>query len=347
MIKLGDQYINNSAPCFIIAEAGVNHNGDINLAYKIIDAAKKSGANAVKFQTYKTEKLVTTVAEKAKYQTRGADPSETQFQMLKKFELSETNFENVYQYCQQKNILFLSSPFDDESIEFLDRLGIIAFKIPSGEINNYPYLKTIAKKQKPIILSTGMSDLEEVENAVDILKENGNGEIILLHCVSNYPTDPEDVNLRAMKTMSTTFGLPVGYSDHTEGIEIPIAAAALGACVIEKHFTLDKHLEGPDHATSLEPSAFTAMVEGIRNVESAMGNGIKKPSIKEADIAKVVRKSLVAKENLASGTVLDRSMIEIKRPGTGLPPGYLEHVIGRKLRIDVKAGSVLTLEMFQ
>ena len=346
MIKLGDQYINNGAPCFIIAEAGVNHNGDINLAFKIIDAAKKTGANAVKFQTYKAEKLVTSTAEKAKYQIRGSDPSETQFQMLKRFELSETDFENIYQYCQRKNILFLSSPFDDDSIEFLDRLGILAFKIPSGEINNYPYLKTIAKKKKTVILSTGMSNLEEVKSAVDILKDNGSREIILLHCISNYPADPEDVNLRAMKTMSTAFDLPVGYSDHTEGIEIPIAAAALGACVIEKHFTLDKHLEGPDHAASIEPSEFTAMVKGIRKVESAMGNGIKKPSTKEADIARVVRKSLVAKQDLASGTILESSMIEIKRPGTGLPPGYLQNVIGRKLRVDVKAGSVLTLEMF-
>ena len=347
MIKIDKINIADDNPCFIIAEAGVNHNGDINLAYKLIDAAITSGADAIKFQTYKTENLVTRDAQKAAYQKNYTNEDESQFEMLKKLELSENAFINIQKYCKNNNIIFLSSPFDHESIQFLESLEISAYKVPSGEITNSSYLIEIAKKQKPVILSTGMSTLEEVRSAVDIFRKNNNENIVLLHCISNYPADPKDVNLRAMKTLEKTFNLPVGFSDHTSGIEIPLAARALGACIIEKHFTLDNDLEGPDHAASLEPGKFAEMVKGIRKIEMALGNGEKKPTANELTIAKSVRKSLVANKNINAGTVLEKSMIDIKRPGTGLSPDLLEFIVGKEIIVGVEEGTLFNMEMFK
>ncbi len=269
---------------FIIAEAGVNHNGDINLAKKLIDVAKEAGADAVKFQTFKSEKVISKFAQKAEYQKETTGESDTQLDMVKKLELPYKDFKELKKYCDEVEINFMSTPFDLDSIEFLNELNIDVFKIPSGEITNLPYLIKIAQTNKPIIMSTGMSTLDEIEAAINILRQNGSGEITLLHCTTEYPAPYKDVNLRAMKTLRERFKVNVGYSDHTKGIEIPIAAVAMGAAVIEKHFTLDRNMEGPDHKASLEPDELKAMVQAIRNVESALGDGIKRPT--ESEIKK-------------------------------------------------------------
>ena len=260
---------------FVIAEAGVNHNGDIEIAKQLIDAASEAGADAVKFQTFQADSLVCRTAKKAEYQLETTDRTETQYDMLKKLELTPQMHRELIEHCSKKNIMFLSTPFDLESIKLLSELGMQIYKIPSGEITNLPYLREIAKQQKKIILSTGMSSMDEVKAAVDVLKDSGAKDITLLHCNTQYPTPVPDVNLLAMVKMREELGLPVGYSDHTQGIEIPIAAAALGAVVIEKHFTLDKNMEGPDHKASLEPLELKQMVESIRKTELALGNGIK------------------------------------------------------------------------
>lgn len=315
----------------IIAEAGVNHNGDLKLAKRLIDAAKKAGTDAVKFQTFKAERLVTS--------------AESQFEMLRQLELSEEAHRDLMEYCRQKDILFLSSPFDEESADLLDELGVAAFKIPSGEINNLPLLVHVARKGKPMIISTGMSHLSEVRTAVDTIKKEGNNQLILLHCVSSYPAAPQDVNLRAIETMARTFELPIGFSDHTQGIEIALAAVALGACVIEKHLTLDRNLPGPDHRASLEPQEMKALVQGIRKVEASLGHGRKEPAASEANTARVVRKSLVAARDIPAGSVLTEELIAIKRPGTGLAPTMRSQLIGRTARKSIPAGALITLEM--
>ena len=345
-IKIGRHKVGANLPCFIIAEAGVNHNGKLDLALQLVDAAQKVGADAIKFQTFKAKKLVTPSAQKAGYQKASTAPDETQFEMLKKLELGSQDFVAISQHCQKQGIIFLSSPFDEESIDFLDSMGVPAFKIPSGEINNLPYLKAVGAKAKPVILSTGMSSMQDVEMAVQTLKSTGNAAIILLHCVSNYPADPADVNLRAMQTLRDTFGLPVGFSDHTMGIEIPLAAAALGACVIEKHVTLDRSLEGPDHKASIEPDELSSMVQGIRKIEAALGDGIKSRRASEEEIAAVVRKSLVAKIDLPAGTVIRSEMIDARRPGSGLPPTMADAILGRTLGVPLKAGDLFSLDMF-
>jgi len=277
---------------FVIAEAGVNHNGDINLAKKLIDKAVEAGVNAIKFQTFKAENLVSKNAKKAKYQVENTGSNESQYEMLKKLELSFKDFEELKKYCDEKGIMFLSTPFDEESIEFLDKLGLEIFKIPSGEITNLPYLRKIGSLKKRVILSTGMADLGEIEDALDVLIKSGTRkeEITILHANTEYPTPFEDVNLKAMQTIACAFKIDVGYSDHTLGIEVPIAAVAMGAKVIEKHFTLDKTLPGPDHKASLEPDELKAMVKAIRNIEVALGYGIKRPSKSEAKNKVVARK---------------------------------------------------------
>ncbi len=258
----------------IIAEAGVNHNGKLNLAYRLVDAAIEAGADIVKFQTCKPEKAISKYADKAAYQKKTTDVTESQLDMIKRIALSYEDFISIKKYCDRKKIRFLSTPFDLDSIDFLESLGCDLWKIPSGEITNYPYLVKIAGTGKPIIMSTGMSNLEEIKEAVELLREQGAGEIILLQCNTQYPTPYEDVNLSAMKTMSKQFNCKVGYSDHTLGIEIPIAAVALGAAIIEKHFTLDRNMEGPDHKASLEPNELKAMVQAVRNTEKALGTGV-------------------------------------------------------------------------
>jgi len=321
---------------FIIAEAGVNHNGSLDLAFKLIDAAKEAGANAVKFQTFKAESLVSSNAEKAEYQNQTTDTTETQYEMIKKLELTLDDNKKLIEYCRKAEIQFLSSPFDLDSIDLLNELGLEIFKIPSGEIINLPYLRKIGSLNKKIILSTGMADLGEIEDALDVLTENGTDKdnITILHCNTEYPTPFEDVNLKAMLTIKNSFGVKVGYSDHTLGIEVSIAAVALGAKVIEKHFTLDKNMEGPDHKASLEPGELRMMVNAIRNIEKALGNGIKKPSNSETKNLSIVRKSIVAIKPIKKGEIFTHENIGTKRPGDGLSPMLWDMVIGKIAKRD-------------
>ena len=320
----------------IIAEAGVNHNGSIKIAKKLIDVAKDCGADAVKFQTFTAEKLVRFNAEKAAYQKETSGIDETQFNMIKKLELDVKTHKELIKYCSKKGILFLSSPFDFNSIDLLVELGLEIIKIPSGEIVNLPYLKKIGKLKKRIILSTGMADLGEIKNALDVLISSGTEKdgITVLHCNTEYPTPYEDVNLNAMATIKKAFGVKVGYSDHTLGIEVPIAAVALGAEAIEKHFTLDKNMKGPDHKASLEPSELKAMVNGIRKIEKALGDGIKKPSKSEQKNINVVRKSIVAIKPIKKGEIFSEENIGVKRPGTGISPMKWYEVIGKTAKKD-------------
>lgn len=312
----------------IIAEAGVNHNGSLELAYKMVDEAKKAGADIIKFQTAKPELVISKFAEKAEYQKNTTGNDESQLEMCKKIHLKFEEYIPLKEYCEKIGIKFLSTPFDLDSIRFLEELGCDMWKIPSGEITNYPYLVEIAKTGKPIIMSTGMSMISEIRSAMDVLKLNGAGEIILLHCTTEYPTPYKDVNLNALKTLDKEFGVKVGYSDHTNGITIPIAAVAMGASVIEKHFTLDKNMEGPDHKASLEPDELKQMVDAIRCVEIAKGDGIKKPAESEIKNISIARKSIVAKRNIMKGEVLSEDNITTKRPGNGISPMRWNEVLG-------------------
>ncbi len=315
---------------FIIAEAGVNHNGSVELAKKLIDVAAGAGADAVKFQTFKAEKLVSKAAKKAAYQQETTDTSESQYEMIKKLELDVGTHKELITYCKKKEIIFLSTPFDHDSIELLHSLGLEIFKIPSGEITNLPYLRHIGSLGKRVILSTGMADIGEIEDAIDVLTTTGTPKekITILHANTMYPTPMEDVNLRAMQTIACTFKCDVGYSDHTLGIEVDIAAVAMGAKVIEKHFTLDKRMEGPDHKASLEPHELRAMVDAIRNIEKALGTGIKKPSPSEKPNMTIARKSIVAARPIAKGECLTEENLTIKRPGNGMSPMRWDEIIG-------------------
>lgn len=314
----------------IIAEAGVNHNGSVVLAHQMIDAAYSAGADIIKFQTGKPELVISRFAEKAEYQKNTTGCHESQLEMCRKISLRYEDHQTLKEHCEKLGIQFLSTPFDLDSIEFLEELGCTMWKIPSGEITNLPYLIKIAETHKPIILSTGMSTLEEISDALCVLNEHGAGEITLLHCTTEYPAPIEDVNLRAMETMRQKFGLKVGYSDHTQGIEIPVAAVAMGACVIEKHFTLDRNMEGPDHKASLEPNELAAMVKAIRNVEKALGNGIKTPSPSEIKNIPIARKSIVAKKKIQKGELLTEDNITTKRPGNGISPMRWNDVLGTR-----------------
>jgi len=329
----------------IIAEVGVNHNGSIKIAKKLIDVAKDCGVDAVKFQTFTAEKLVRFNAEKANYQKETSGEDETQFNMIKKLELGVIAHKELIKYCSKKGILFLSSPFDLQSIDLLAELGLEIIKIPSGEIVNLLYLEKIGKLKKRIILSTGMADLGEIKNALDVLISSGTekDDITVLHCNTEYPTPYEDVNLNAMATIKKAFGVKVGYSDHTLGIEVPIAAVALGAEVIEKHFTLDKNMKGPDHKASLEPNELMAMVNGIRNIEKALGDGIKKPSKSEQKNINVVRKSIVAIKPIKKGEIFSEENIGVKRPGTEISPMKWYEVIGKTAKKDFKIDEWIVL----
>lgn len=313
---------------FVIAEAGVNHNGNIYLAKQLIDAASEAGADAVKFQTFQADKLVCKAAKKADYQTKTTNSEETQYEMIQKLELTHHMHRELIEYCEKKKIMFLSSPFDIESIKFLAKLGVQIFKVPSGEITDLPYLREIAKLRKKVFISTGMSNLNEVKEAVSVLKHNGTDDITLLQCNTQYPTPMPDVNLLAMVEMGKQTGLAVGYSDHTQGIEIPIAAVALGAKVIEKHFTLDKNMEGPDHKASLEPYELKQMVAGIRKIELALGNGIKQLSESEKANVEVARKSIVASTQIKKGELFTEANITTKRPGNGISPMRWDEILG-------------------
>lgn len=328
---------------FIIAEAGVNHNGSLDIAKKMIDEASKTGVDAIKFQTFKTENLVCKGAKKAEYQKNNTDNKENQFEMLKRLEFSYEDFKELKEYCKLKDIMFLSSPFDLESIEMLKKLDIEIFKVPSGEIENVAYLREIAKCNKKIILSSGMCNLSDIEFAVDILEKEGAKDISILHCNTEYPTPMEDVNLKAMETIKKAFSYEVGYSDHTEGIEIPIAAVALGAKIIEKHFTLDKSMEGPDHAASLTPKELKDMVSAIRNIEKALGNGRKIPSKSESKNKDIARKSIVSKRPIKKGEIFSLENITTKRPGTGISPKRFDEIIGKEAFKDFNEDEMIKL----
>jgi len=328
---------------YIIAEAGVNHNGKIELAYKLVDEAKKAGADCVKFQTFKADKLVAKSAPKAEYQTNNTGNNESQYEMLKKLELSFDDFVNLKKYCSNIGIDFLSTPFDKDSLEFLNRLDMPFWKIPSGEITNYPYLVAIAKTHKPVVLSTGMCDINDIKNAFNVLKDNGVDDISILHCNTEYPTPLNDVNLRAMDHIRRVFGVRVGYSDHTKGINVPIAAVALGATIIEKHFTLDNNMEGPDHKASLNPSDFSKMVEGIRDIEKALGIDKKIITESERKNISVARKSIVASRDIKSGEVFSEDNLTTKRPGTGISPMRWNEVIGKKAKKDFVKDEAISL----
>ena len=327
---------------FIIAEAGVNHNGDINLAYKMIDEAKKANVDCIKFQTFNSSNLVSKYAQKADYQKKTTGDG-SQIDMLKKLELTYSDFTSIKEYCNKIGICFISTPFDIDSIEFLDSLDIPFWKIPSGEITNYPYLKTIAKTERPVILSTGMSTIDDIRQAINVLTQNGTTNIKLLHCNTEYPTPYEDVNLNAMKTMHDIFGYEVGYSDHTKGIEIPVAAVAMGATVVEKHFTLDRNMEGPDHKASLEPNELSEMVKSIRNVEKSFGNGIKVPSESEKKNINIARKSIVAKKDIKKGDIFTEDNITTKRPGSGISPMKWNDIIGVRAKKDFNEDDLIEL----
>ena len=327
---------------YIIAEAGVNHNGSFELACKMVDAAKNAGVDCIKFQTFKSEKLVSHSAQKAEYQ-KDTTGDGSQVEMLKKLELSYDEFLALKKYCDKVGVCFLSTPFDLDSIEFLDSMDMPFWKVPSGEVTNYPYLVALAKTGKPIVMSTGMCDMDEIQAAIQVLRENGTKEIKLLHCNTEYPTPFVDVNLRAMQSMRDTFGVEVGYSDHTKGIEVPIAAVALGAVLIEKHFTLSCNMEGPDHKASLEPAELANMVTSIRNIEEALGSGDKTPSPSEKKNIYVARKSIVAAKDIKKGDILTENNITVKRPGTGISPMKWNNVIGTKAVRDFEEDELIEL----
>ena len=346
VIDIGSRLVGPGHPCLVIAEAGVNHNGSLDRALAMVDAAQEAGASAVKFQAFRTARLVTRAAGKAAYQERGTPRGQSQYEMLKGLELSAADFGRIADHCRARNILFLSTPFDEESARLLKELGVPAFKVASGEITNLALLRGLARRRLPIILSTGMASLAEVAAAVDTIRRFDPG-LILLQCVSNYPAAPADVNLRAMRTMARVFGVATGYSDHTEGIEIALAAVALGACVIEKHFTLDRGLDGPDHRASVEPLELARLVASIRTVESALGDGRKVPARSEAAVAAVARRRIVAARFIPAGTVLAEEMTALLRADGGLEPADMARICGRALAVDVAEGTGLTEEMLR
>lgn len=329
----------------IIAEAGVNHNGRLDLAKRLIDAAAEAGADVVKFQTFKSEMVISRYAPKAAYQKAATNSSESQLDMAKKLELNEASHRALIRHCKSRSIVFLSTPFDLDSVSLLSKLRLPVFKIPSGEITNLPYLRKIGKLNKKIILSSGMAKLNEIRDALKVLTANGTPKykITVLHCNTEYPTPMGDVNLLAMLAIRKELGVAVGYSDHTLGIEIPVAAVALGATIIEKHFTLDKYMDGPDHKASLEPHELKAMVRAIRNVESALGDGIKKPSRSEVKNIRIARKSIVASRDIQRGELFSPANITAKRPGTGLSPMLWDHLIGKRAGYDFREDELIRL----
>ncbi len=330
----------------IIGEAGVNHNGDINLAKELIEIAAEAGVDFVKFQTFKTSKVVTKSAERAEYQNANTGNSQSQYDMIKQLELSQDMHDEIIVHCKKNKIQFLSTGFDLESLEYLNSLKIPIFKIPSGEITNLPYLRKIASFKKPVIMSTGMANMREVKDAFEVLIAEGlnKDNITIIHCNTEYPTPMNDVNLKAMNTIGKELGVQIGYSDHTLGIEVPIAAVALGAQVIEKHFTIDRGMPGPDHNASLEPEELKSMVTAIRNIEKAlMGSGIKEASASELKNKPIARKSIIASQNIKKGEVLSEENLTIKRPGTGINPMQWDEIIGRKAVKDFKEDDLISL----
>jgi N,N'-diacetyllegionaminate synthase len=344
-IDIAGRKVGSGAPCFVIAEAGVNHGGSLDMGLRLIDASVEAGADAVKFQSFVADRLATPTAPKAAYQKVTTAFGESQLQMLRRLELSETGHRRLIEHCRARGIMFLSTPFDESSADLLESLNVPAFKISSGDLTNTPFLTHVARKQLPILLSTGMSTIEEVGAALEAIFSTGNRAVALFHCVSAYPADAKDANLNAMRTLASAFALPTGYSDHTLGPDVALAAVALGACMLEKHLTMDRTQDGPDHAASTEPQEFSALVTSIRRIESALGDGHKRPVAAEGDVAAVARKSLVAAVDLLAGTELTADVLVARRPGTGLPPSERSRVVGRRVNRDVTAGTPLTPDM--
>lgn len=340
MIRIGERQIGDAHPCFVIAEAGVNHNGQLDMALRLVDAAAAAGADAVKFQTFTADALVTRDAEKAAYQ-HAADASASQHEMLAALELSVDDYRTVRDHCEARGVMFLSTPFDEASADALAALDVPAFKVSSGDLTNTPLLAHLSRFGMPLVLSTGMATLDEIRTAVAAV----NVPVALLHCVSCYPAAPADVNLRAMDAMAREFAVPIGYSDHTLGVAVALAAVARGAAILEKHFTLDRNLPGPDHRASLEPSEFAALMTGVRVVESALGHGRKEPAEAEQDTARVARRSLVAAIDIPEGAVITEEAIAVKRPGTGLSPSLKATLVGRTARRPISADTLLSLDM--
>lgn len=341
-VKVGNHYIGSGHPCFIIAEAGVNHNGNMDLAYRLIDAAIEVGADAVKFQSFVTEALVTPNASKARYQIETTGKENSQYQMLKDLELTARQQAELKNHCQESGILYLCTPYENSSADMLEQINVAAFKVASTDTTNIPFLHYLAHKRRPIILSTGMSTLGEVEQAVQVFRQE-EIEFVLLHCTSEYPAPIREANLRAMLTMQQAFHCPVGFSDHTAGIGASPWAAAIGACVIEKHFTLDCSLPGPDHRASLEPQVFQSLVKMIRDLEAALGDGVKYPTSSELANKDKMQKSLVAARQIIKGQVINAQDLACKRPGEGLPPAWIDRVVGQHAAIDISKDEVLTL----
>ncbi|MGO9571951.1 MAG: N-acetylneuraminate synthase [Desulfomonilaceae bacterium] len=344
-VNVGTFRIGLDEPCFILAEAGVNHNGSVELAKQLVSAAVEAGADAVKFQTFQADKLVTPDAEMAEYQRLNATSHSSQCDMLKQLELTHEEFIEVKSYADTRGILFLSTPHDDGSADFLAELDLACFKIASGDVTNIPFLRRVALKGKPVILSTGMAYFSEVEAAVRTIEEAGNTNLILLHCVSNYPAKPASCNLRAMDTLAHAFGYPVGFSDHTLGCEVTLAAVARGARLIEKHLTLDKAMHGPDHKASSDPIEFSAMVRAVRVVEAALGDGVKEPVASELDMRVAARKSVVAARPIPAGRTIVAEDLALRRSPGELDSAYMDLIIGRKVRQDLDVNSVITLDL--
>jgi N,N'-diacetyllegionaminate synthase len=344
-IRIGNKRIGQGEPCFIVAEAGVNHNGDINLAKKLVAAAKDAGADAVKFQTFSTESIITRHAPKAAYQRQTTPEKETQMEMIKKLELGYQDFKSIKKLADELDIIFLSTPTAPEDIDFLVKSGVPALKVASMDIVNYPLLGYFGAQGIPVILSTGMSTMGEIEKGLAVLRRSGARDLILLQCVTNYPIKDNEANLLVMDTLRKAFQIPVGFSDHTAGITVPIAAAARGACLIEKHFTLDRKLPGPDHASSLDPDTFKAMVQAIRTVESALGSPVKKPLPVEKENRKIMRRSIVAAEDIPANTVLQPHHFALKRPGTGLGAEQIELLVGLKTMKAISKDEMITFKV--
>jgi N,N'-diacetyllegionaminate synthase len=343
-MQIGSYAIGEGNPCFVIAEAGVNHNGDIALAKRLLDAAVEAGANAVKFQSFHAESIASSEAPKAAYQVATTGASETQREMLQRLELTHAAHEELSRHASERGIIFCSTPFDIASVDLLEALDVPFFKVASGELTHVPLLRRIARTGRPVVVSTGMSELQEVESALGTLRAAGARDIALLHCLSEYPAPSAEANLRAMATMRERFGTPVGYSDHTLGVEVAVASVALGASILEKHLTLDRSMPGPDHRASLEPGEFSELVRQVRSVESALGDGVKRPGKSEMANRAIARRGVFAAVAIPKGTVLTADMLACKRPDDGIPASQFDSVVGRRVRLDLRAGEKLSWE---
>lgn len=345
-VKIGDKLVGEGGPVFIVAEAGSNHDGKLEQAKQLIDVAVNAGADAVKFQTFSADKIVAKVGPKTGYMEKVSE-KESVYEIFKRIELPREWHRELAEYASKKGLIFLSSPFDEDAVDLLDELGVPAFKVASGELTNLPFIKYMARKGKPLIVSTGAATMNEVGEAVSVIKGAGNKKIVLLHCVANYPAAPEDVNLLAMSALKQKFRLPVGYSDHTLGIAAPLAAAALGAVMIEKHFTLSRKLPGPDHFYALEPQELKMMVNGIRAVEKMRGTPTKKPVKTEQEIRKLARRSIFAKVNIPAGAIIKKEMLAVLRPAVGLEPTHLDSVVGKRAKVAIERNTAITWDKVQ